>query len=93
VGARAAADPRSYESVFARRLRATARAAPRFERLLSEWIPIDIETSPRSPWSVSAAEFWIASGANLLYRDGRVLDIPPALARRIRAARSLCDTP
>ena len=89
IGATMAEDADSYGMLFTVALPVARRGAPAFRRLLNDWIPIDIETRRPSPWSDSAAEFWIAKGRNRLLRDGQVLLLPHGLARRIRHATSL----
>jgi hypothetical protein len=38
-----------------------------------------------SPWNDGMSSFWISEKGSLLKRDGQVLRIPPAVAKRIRA--------
>jgi hypothetical protein len=38
-----------------------------------------------SPWNDGMSSFWISAKGNLLKRDGQVLQISPAVAKRIRA--------
>ncbi len=39
----------------------------------------------KSPWNDGMSSFWISQKGNLLKRDGQVLRIPAAVAKRIRA--------
>jgi hypothetical protein len=39
----------------------------------------------KSPWTDGMSSFWISQKGNLLKRDGQVLRIPAAVAKRIRA--------
>jgi hypothetical protein len=99
VGAKLVADPRSYVALFDRRfqfvdkqavlpLRSMTQAII-LDRLLREWIPIDVDTDPQGAWGDSPAEFWLYGSGDLLLREGRIVRLPPALASRIRARQSL----
>lgn len=54
-------------------------AAPAATTWLSVWL-----TSGRTPWDDSVW-LWVSKSGNLLQRDGRVYEIPSAVAKRIRA--------
>ena len=52
------------------------------------WLPIWVHGGV-SPWNDGLSSFAISRTGSLLKRDGQVLQIPAALARRIRAAQPL----
>lgn len=50
----------------------------------TEWLGIWLHGGT-SPWTDGMSSFWISKKGSLLKRDDHVLQIPPALAKRIRA--------
>ena len=60
-----------------------------WERHERHWVPVNVSSRRPSPWGDEWAFVWVARRLPLVKRDGEIVGVPRALARRIRAARSL----
>lgn len=82
VGGVAVANPRGYFSLLwvGRRVQ---------ERVGGTWLQVYLYAPRAGPWTDGRDELWISRRGPYLQRDGALLRIPRALARRIRARRPL----
>jgi hypothetical protein len=100
VGDRRARDPASYLRLFAvRGSPAVDPAGPRptvdavhgfrawrrwYAKVRRLWLPVVCSAPVASPWTGASTDVWISRRGALLERDGQVVRIDPALARRVR---------
>jgi hypothetical protein len=83
IGGRAVRDPASYARLFTLR-----RKAERFPDE-PDWQRIVIKTASPSPWSTSAATLEYSKSTDVLWRGSEFVKVPPSLATRIEARKSL----
>jgi hypothetical protein len=60
-----------------------------YERVKRYWLPVNVWSTPPSPWGDGANFIWVSRRGSLLRRDGEVIHIAAALAERIRHGLSL----
>lgn len=83
IAGRAARDPGSYGRLF--RLRTPTHDYPQNP----DWKPIRLVTAHPSPWSTHAATLEYSPSTNVLWRGSEFLAVPPAVASRLKARKSL----
>ena len=83
IAGRAVRDPGSYARLF--RLRTPTHDYPQNP----DWKPIRLVTANPSPWSTHAATLEYSPSTNVLWRGSEFVAVPPTLASRLKARKSL----
>jgi hypothetical protein len=104
VGGRPASDPGSYLRLYElpSSQRPPADPAGRkphgydqdelwryYARVRRHWIPVNLWSASPTPWGDGENFVWISRRGALLKRDDELLQVPPALAERVRRGLSL----
>ena len=86
---RAIADPAGEYPSDGDRRADTSEVVRYWQRVDRHWLPVHLRTRRASPWGDDWTSVWVARRLPLVKRDGEIVRVPPAVAERIRAARSL----
>lgn len=62
---------------------------PYLDRVRAEWIQVQMVTRPVSPWGIRESFVWVGRRADILKRDGQVIEIPSFVAELIRRGAPL----